>query len=198
MTNQVDVVEIERTLKKSFQIYGTIDINPTTGLVSVSHRNGQARVVLKENLHALPVAFDRVDGNFDCRLMGLRGLQGSPREVTGHFDMDDNFITELAGSPRHVGGDFVVSGRPLVSTVGAPETVGGVMIFTADRNTPVLNILLVQQVKAIDVWEPRPSASVDKILDAFLNQYKSTGYGGMAPCAARLAKAGRANNARIG
>lgn len=73
----------------------------------------------------LPFKFYKVTGDFICRDLGLRTLEGCPEVVTGNFDCSENDLTSLEGGPREVGGNYDCSHKKLTSIEGCPKEFGG-------------------------------------------------------------------------
>jgi len=70
----------------------------------------------------------KIDGNLDCRFLGLTSLPvwfQSIKEVTGSFDCINNRLTSLEGGPQTVGRSFWCDNNRLTSLEGGPQTVGG-------------------------------------------------------------------------
>jgi len=88
------------------------------------------------NKGKLPINFNKVKGNFTCRLNRLTTLKGAPREVFRNFSCSDNKLTTLLGGPNDVGGSFNCSNNELTTLEGAPynasTTWGG--YFNCDNN----------------------------------------------------------------
>jgi hypothetical protein len=116
----VDKKEIMRLLNRYFRTTGTITISDQ-GLVSCS-----GNIVLKETLKhkTLPVAFDRVDGRFDCEDNRLKTLAGAPKSVGKRFVCSNNQLTSLEHSPTSTSGDFDCSKNQLTTLEHAPKSVG--------------------------------------------------------------------------
>jgi len=72
----------------------------------------------------LPFKFYKVTGDFICRDLGLRTLEGCPEVVTGNFDCSENDLTTLEGGPREVGGIFNCMNNNLISLKDIPKKVG--------------------------------------------------------------------------
>ena len=117
----VDKKEIMRLLKQYFRTTGKITIDDE-GLVSCKG-NVELKSVIK--LERLPVAFDRVGGNFRCDHNQLTTLQGAPKSVGGYFECYNNQLTTLEGAPKSVGGSFGCSSNQLTTLEGAPKSVSG-------------------------------------------------------------------------
>jgi hypothetical protein len=117
----VDEKQIKSLLKKHFEVDGEVSINPATGLVSVS---GNVRLITSVRVDALPVSFEDVGGNFDCR---------------------HNQLSSLKGSPVHVGGGFFVNYNQLASLEHAPADVGTSFWCSYNKNLPLLRLLTYQK-----------------------------------------------------
>ena len=77
----------------------------------------------------------KIDGNLDCRFLGLTSLPPwfqSIEEVTGSFWCDNNKLTSLEGGPQTVGRLFWCDKNRLTSLKGSPQTVGE--SFYCDNN----------------------------------------------------------------
>ena len=174
-----------------FSNSGKVTIDPVTKLVSVT-----GSVHLKVDRHELPVAFDRVDGDFDIAYNQLRSLKGCPVFVGSDFYCKNNRLTSLDGGPRKVVGAYNARNNHLTSLKGVPIEVGTRFILTVHPDTPLLNILHMEHYRELDL----SSALTDRMKDVeeILYRYRGLGYDGMAPCAARMAKAGYGSNARAG
>jgi hypothetical protein len=122
----VDKKEIMALLKANFKTTGSITIDDK-GLVSCT-----GMVNLKKKLKRLPVAFDKVGGDFFCHINQLTTLEGAPTSVGGNFFCYNNQLTTLEGAPTSVGGDFSCSNQQLTTLEGAPTSVGG--SFWCDNN----------------------------------------------------------------
>ena len=69
----------------------------------------------------------KIDGNLDCRFLGLTSLPAwfqSIKEVTGSFLCVNNKLTSLEGGPQTVGGWFYCYSNKLTSLEGGPQTIG--------------------------------------------------------------------------
>ena len=77
------------------------------------------------NKGKLPINFNKVKGNFTCRLNRLTTLKGAPREVFRDFSCSNNNLTSLEGAPNTVGGYFSCNHNQLKTLEGSPNTVGG-------------------------------------------------------------------------
>ena len=60
------------------------------------------------NIKNIPIRFNKVSGDFDCRKNQLTSLQGAPQEVGGNFNCRNNQLTSLQGAPQKVSGRFDV------------------------------------------------------------------------------------------
>ena len=128
----VNVNKIQRDLDKYFKIKGSVQIDPSTGVVDV---DGDVKV--KYTAQRLAVKFGTVSGAFDCKDGQLTSLEGSPDHVGGSFYCQDNQLTSLAGAPDHVGGDFDCYDNQLTSLEGAPDHVGGNFYCAINQLTSV-------------------------------------------------------------
>jgi uncharacterized protein (DUF1330 family) len=118
--------EVMALLKANFKTTGSITIDDK-GLVSCT-----GMVTPKKKLKRLPVAFDKVGGNFWCHNNQLTTLEGAPTSVGGNFWCDNNQLTTLEGAPTSVGGSFLCYSNQLTTLEGAPTSVGG--DFYCDNN----------------------------------------------------------------
>ena len=127
----VDKKEIMRLLRYYFATTGKITISDE-GLVSC---NGY--VILRQGTkhERLPVAFDRVDGNFHCTNNYLTTLEGAPNSVSGDFACYNNQLTFLKHAPNSVGGDFYCGSNDLTTLEGAPKSVIGMFDCGFNRLT---------------------------------------------------------------
>jgi len=127
----VDKKEIMRLLRYYFATTGKITISDE-GLVSC---NGY--VILRQGTkhERLPVAFDRVDGNFYCTNNHLTTLEGAPNSVSGDFACYNNQLTSLEHAPNSVGGDFYCGSNDLTTLEGAPKSVIGMFECGLNRLT---------------------------------------------------------------
>jgi len=153
----VDVAAIHDRLKKHFDIFGTVHIDPHTGVVDVEGSVGTLGIMSK-----LPVQFGTVTARFGCsesRLESLVGaphtvgkefscnknrlasLVGAPRSVGGGFWVNNNQLTSLEGAPDHVGTNMQCNGNPLNSLAGMPAVVKGQIWLDYDANLPLLRLL---------------------------------------------------------
>jgi hypothetical protein len=78
-----------------------------------------------KGLTELPLNFNRVTGDFDCRLNRLTSLKGSPRWVGGDFNCNGNSLTNLEFSPEYVGGGFHCNRNDLTDNYCDIEIGGG-------------------------------------------------------------------------
>ena len=193
MSQGVNTDQIMGLFHEFFACSGKVTVDPATGLISTS-----SRVILKRKAPRFPVGFDTVNGDFICNNKGLESLVGAPRVVQGDFQAGGNLITSLAGSPRHVTGDFDVYDNKITSAKGAPETVKGTFLMIVHKETPLLDLLHTAGGVEFMLWEPRPGIAQIPALEAIMDQYAGSGYDGVVPCAAKLAKAGYSANARMG
>jgi hypothetical protein len=76
-------------------------------------------------LSEIPLNFNRVSGNFDCRGNNFISLEGGPITVGGNYDCSFNMLSSLRYGPKQVGGDFDCQINDLTSLVGGPVSVGG-------------------------------------------------------------------------
>jgi len=78
-----------------------------------------------KGLSKLPLKFNKVSGDFDCKYNKLTTLEGGPKEVDGYFVCCGNELTTLEGAPEYVGGYFYCHNNQLTTLEGSPEYVGG-------------------------------------------------------------------------
>jgi hypothetical protein len=76
----------------------------------------------------LPLNFNIVSGELDCRSNRLTTLEGCPHTVDSSFICYNNDLTSLTGGPHTVGGDFECYKNQLSTLEGAPHTIGGNLI----------------------------------------------------------------------
>jgi hypothetical protein len=159
--------EIERLLKKYFEITGSPTINPD-GTVDIE---GDCILKQDKTVNQLPVKFGKVSGKFDCfnnqltSLIGapqsvggdfhcgnnqLTSLEGAPQSVGGYFSCSNNQLTSLAGAPQSVGGSFNCGDNQLTSLVGAPQSVGG---YFDCQWSPTLPLLRTVVAKKVVIWK---------------------------------------------
>jgi hypothetical protein len=127
----VDKKEIMRLLKQYFRTTGKITIDDE-GLVSC---NGDVILKQEQRHERLPVAFDRVGGNFWCWNNQLTTLAGAPQSVDRNFSCYNNQLTTLEGATQSVGGDFSCSNNQLTTLAGAPQSVGGAFLCNNNQLT---------------------------------------------------------------
>ena len=127
----VDKKEIMRLLRYYFATTGKITISDE-GLVSC---NGYVILRQGSKHERLPVAFDRVDGNFHCTNNYLTTLEGAPNSVSGDFACYNNQLTFLKHAPNSVGGDFYCGSNDLTTLEGAPKSVIGMFDCGFNRLT---------------------------------------------------------------
>ena len=72
----------------------------------------------------LKVKFNKVKFRFDCFAIGLKSLEGCPKEVGSDFDCEDNELTSLEGGPSKVYGMYNCSWNKLTNLEGSASTVG--------------------------------------------------------------------------
>jgi len=101
---------------------GSIDVDGDINLVNI-------------NLIKLPLKFNIVSGEFDCRGNKLTSLEGCPKEVGGDFSCYANQLTSLEGCPKEVGGYFDCANNQLTSLIGCPKEVGGYFSCTTNQLT---------------------------------------------------------------
>jgi hypothetical protein len=198
----VDVLKIKELLDKHFDIFGTVHVDPETGVVDVEGK------VLAKFMKQMPVQFGTVTGTFTCSENRLESLVGSPHTVGKDFGCGKNRLTSLEGGPRSVGGGFWCANNQLMSLVGAPDRVGsslqingnplksldgmpvelkGQIWLDYDRDLPLLRLL--------DLPDFMLSYAPDPVR-VILNKYKGEGKTGAIKAAAELVKAGFKHNAR--
>ena len=186
----VDVAKIRELFDFNFAHTGEMTIDPQTGLVSCT-----GNVNAKKQMKRFPVSFDQVKGSFSCSRNQLTSLKGAPGSVGGGFFCHNNQLTSLEGAPGLIGGDFYCHNNQLTSLVGAPGSISGKWFMTVHPDVPLLNLL---HVKKIDGFILDSGGARLHDLEEILMRYRGTGYNGMAPCAARMAKLGYGSNARMG
>ena len=76
-----------------------------------------------QSLTKLPLKFNKVKDDFDCRYNKLTTLEGSPIEVNGHFDCSDNNLTSFEFSPKIIRGIFDCSDNNIKSFEYFPSYV---------------------------------------------------------------------------
>src|SRR5574343_1884861 len=59
-----------------------------------------------KGLTKLPLKFNKVNGNFDCKNNKLTSLEGSPVEVNGSFYCQKNELTSFEFAPKIIRGYF--------------------------------------------------------------------------------------------
>ena len=89
----------------------TIDVNQDVDLSFIS-------------LDEIPLNFNNVNGDFNCRGNDLTSLKGSPVYVTGYYNCYKNNLTSLKYSPRSIGGEFSCSHNKLETLDYCPNYVG--------------------------------------------------------------------------
>jgi hypothetical protein len=155
-------------LKKYFKTTGEITIDDK-GLVSCT---GDLNLKYRKKWERLPVAFDKVRGNFWC---------------------DDNKLKTLEGAPTSVGGDFVCNNNQLTTLLGAPTSVGGHFFCTWHNSLPLLRTLVAKEVVFTNTGDTFKKAyQVAKIL----NKYAGQGKRAMFECQKDLEDAGFEGNAK--
>ena len=80
---------------------------------------------IAKGLTKIPLKFNIVSGFFNCSLIELTTLEGSPKSVGDDFRCHNNKLTSLEGGPEYVGGDFNCSYNYLTSLRGSPKEVDG-------------------------------------------------------------------------
>ena len=109
---------------------GSIDVNGSVDLSS-------------KGLTELPLVFNKVTGDFECRFNRLTSLKGSPRWVGGDFNCHNNKLTSLEFSPDYVGGFFSCKYNKLTDNYIETEILGNFyttlkqdgLIFDGNRST---------------------------------------------------------------
>lgn len=76
-------------------------------------------------LEDIPLNFNYVKGDFDCRRNDLTSLKGSPKKIDGSFHCNNNKLTNLEFSPESIPGDFNCLKNNLTTLKGGPKTVNG-------------------------------------------------------------------------
>lgn len=199
----VDVSAIHTLLKTHFDIFGTVHVDPETGVVDVEGSVGTLRI-----MHKLPVQFGHVTARFGCsesRLETLAGaphtvgkeftcsknkltsLEGAPKSVGGGFWCAHNHLTNLVGAPDHVGGSLQCNGNPLKSLDGIPTFLKGQIWLDYDVHLPLLRLL---ETTAFVL-----SFAPDQVKN-ILNKYTGQGKPGALKAAAELVRAGYNANAK--
>ena len=127
--NEIDNTDkIDELLKKYFKITGEYSI--VNGRVDV---DGDCMLTAK--CIKLPVKFNKVSGDFNCRYNELTTLEGGPTSVGGDFRCKYNQLTTLQGGPNSVGGDFYCGDNQLTTLEGGPTSVGGDFYCDGNRLT---------------------------------------------------------------
>jgi hypothetical protein len=199
----VDVPAIKQILRDQFDIFGTVHVDPETGVVDVEGSVGTLRV-----MHKLPVQFGHVTARFGCSesrletLVGaphtvgkeftcsknrLTSLEGAPKSVGGGFWCAHNQLTNLAGAPDHVGGSLQCNSNPLKSLDGMPAILKGQIWLDYDVHLPLLRLL--DTTAFVLSYAPDP-------VKAILNKYTGQGKPGALKAAGELIRAGYKENAR--
>ena len=157
----VDKKQILALLEDNFHYDGTVSID-SNGLVSCT-----GNIVLKRQVHEIPVKFSRVDGNFYC---------------------NHNQLTTLKYSPTTIGGSFYCSINPLESLEGLPEKLKTLQL-SYSPNLPLLRALNAKKIEFNPLLD-------DPTLKEILNRYAGQGEAGAFACGAELATAGYKENAQ--
>jgi hypothetical protein len=71
----------------------------------------------------LIISFDKINGNFSCDYIGLKSLEGCPKEINGSFMCYSNELTSLKYCPKEVNGSFYCSHNELTSLENCPEKI---------------------------------------------------------------------------
>lgn len=71
------------------------------------------------------IKFGSITGSFTCSGIGLRSLEGSPRNVGQTFDCENNSLETLEGGPEAVTVHYFCGGNLLTDLKGSPKKVGG-------------------------------------------------------------------------
>jgi hypothetical protein len=179
----VDKKEIMALLKANFKTTGSITIDDK-GLVSCT-----GMVNLKKKLKRLPVAFDKVGGDFFCHINQLTTLEGAPTSVGGNFFCYNNQLTTLEGAPTSVGGDFFCHINQQLTTLEGLPTIPGILHLSYSSTLPLLRCLLAKKVQFYPYRE-------DKTIETILNLYAGQGKRAMFDCQKELEDAGFEGNAR--
>lgn len=90
-------------------------------------------------LDKIPLAFNRVFGNFDCSDNELTTLKGSPKFVDGDFYCYLNQLSELRYGPKIVCGNYICSGNKLTSLHNSPREIHGDFVCTNNLLTSLKN-----------------------------------------------------------
>ncbi len=90
-----------------------------------------------ECLKKLPLNFNQVTGNFNCRNNKLTSLEDAPRRVGGNFYCYDNKLTSLENCPQKVGEDFDCHNNKIASFEHLPFSIGGHFLCVGN---PIYNI----------------------------------------------------------
>ena len=76
-------------------------------------------------LTKLPLKFNKVNGDFYCRVNSLTSLFGCPNEVGGNFYCSDNKLKSLEHCPKKIHGGFSCYYNLITSLSGCPERING-------------------------------------------------------------------------
>ena len=86
----------------------------------------------------LPLAFNKVTGDFDCSFNKLTTLKGGPRWVGGFFYCDNNQLTSLEFSPDYVGNWFSCESNQLTNNYCDTE-IGGDFYTSLEQDGLIIN-----------------------------------------------------------
>jgi hypothetical protein len=154
-------------------------------------------VVLIRRTHHLPVAFDKIGGNFVATHNGLRSFVGFPQTVEGICDCRFNNLRSMEHAPQIVGSNFFVSNNHITNMNGFPQEIGGIVEIDYDPMLPLLQTLKAKGGVEINAHSRPAVKKTDyQKMESILNKYAGTGKKGMLHAAAELTKAGYKENAR--
>ena len=94
--------------------------------------------LINKGLTELPLTFNKVTGDFDCRFNRLTSLKGSPRWVGGDFNCHNNKLTSLEFSPVYVGYDFCCGSNYLIDNYCDTE-IGGWFYTSLEQDGLIIN-----------------------------------------------------------
>ena len=87
-----------------------------------------------KGLTKIPLTFNKVTGDFDCKNNYITSLKGCPKKVE-YLDCSDNKLTSLEYSPEYVDGSFYCSSNNLTSLKGISLYIGGSFGFNDNNIT---------------------------------------------------------------
>ena len=127
------------------------EVDEKTGLVTV-HTSFSVYMSGEWATPCLPVEFDFVDGNFDCKNGQLTTLKGCPSAIAGHFDCSHNNLTSLEGGPQSVEEYYNCDINNLSTLKGVPEQLDTLFAddnelvdLTSLRNVKITHMLHVNR-----------------------------------------------------